>query len=268
MTDNVKQFGRVCHLIVGKDGKGLKISNLRMTFDVKKSSGEEPNTAKIEIYNLNPEHQSQIVSEWAEIQLFAGYEGHERLIYNGQIRTAIPTVNGADRIMTIESGDGDREILRGFINKTLEKGCTADDIVKECQSAMFEVSAAHKDPLEATYSRGKVLSGRASDVLTEQCNFNDAQWSIQDGQMLILQGNNVRPNAVWLISQKTGMLGSPEPTTVGVKVKTLLNPAYLIGGVAKIESLIFSGGVRIETIGHRGDTHGSEWVSEIEGVSV
>ena len=140
MTDNVTQFGRVCHLIVGKDGKGLKISNLRMTFDVKKGSGEEPNTAKIEIYNLNPDHQSQIIAEWAEIQLLAGYEGHERLIYNGQIRTAIPKVSGTDRIVTIESGDGDREILRGFINKTLEKGCTADDVVKECQSVIMFIN--------------------------------------------------------------------------------------------------------------------------------
>lgn len=268
MTDEVKQFGRVCYLIVGKDGDGLKIQNLRMTFDIRKSSGDNPNTAVIQIYNLNPEHQTQVIEEWADIQLFAGYEGYERLIFNGQIRTAIPKVSGTDRIITIESGDGDREILRGFVNKTLEKGCSANDIVLECQKSMFDISTAHKDELDTSYSRGKTISGRASDVLNEQCLFSDAQWSIQDGQFLFLQGDSVRPNAAWLISSETGMLGSPEPTTAGVKVRTLLNPAYLIGGVAKIESLIFTGGVRIETISHRGDNMFGEWVSEIEGLSV
>lgn len=267
VVDN-EQFGRVCHLIVGKDGSGIKISDLRIRFDIKKSSGDDPNTAKIEIYNLSPERQNQIIKEWEDIQLIAGYKDRERIIFSGQIRTAIPIVSGTDRILTIESGDGDREILRGFVNKTLEKGCTSNEIIGECQSAMFDITAAYADDLTTTYKRGRVLSGRASDILTMQTKQEDAQWSIQDGQLLLLQGGNVRPNAVWLIDKESGMLGSPEPTTVGVKVNTLLNPAYLIGGVAKIDSIMFSGGVRIETINHKGDTHGSEWVSQLEGLSV
>lgn len=265
---NVTQFGRVCYLILGKGGNGIKITDLRMTFDIKKSSDENPNTAKIEIYNLNPEHQNLLLKEWADIQLMAGYKGAERLIFSGQIRTATPKIQGTDRIITIESGDGDREVLRGFINKTLTKGCTANQVVAECQNSMFGVPNAHKDDLATTYSRGRVLSGRASDVLTKQTKQDGAQWSIQDGQMLVLKGDNVRPNAVWLINQSTGMLGSPEPTQDGVKVKTLLNPAYLIGGVAKIDSAIYQGGVRIESITHSGDTHGSDWCSELEGLRV
>ena len=265
---NVTQFGRVCQLIVGKDGSGIKISELRMRFDIKKSSDENPNTAKIEIYNLNPEHQNQLLKEWADIQLLAGYQGTERLIFSGQIRTATPKIQGTDRIITIESGDGDREILRGFVNKTLTKGCTANQVVAACQSSMFGVPNAHKDSLDTVYSRGRVLSGRASDVLTKQTKQDGAQWSIQDGQMLLLKGDNVRPNAVWLINQSTGMLGSPEPTQDGLKVRTLLNPAYLIGGVAKIDSLIYQGGIRIESINHKGDTHSDEWVSELEGLRV
>lgn len=268
MTDNVKQFGRVCRLIVGKDGSGIEISELRITFDIKKTSDGEPNSAVIEVYNLSREHENQIIEEWADVQLIAGYLGAERLIFSGQIRTAVPTVQGTDRVVIINAGDGDREIYRGFINKTLEKGCDANEVVAECQKAMFGVIDAHKDELSTTYSRGKVLSGRASDILTNQVKQDDAQWSIQDGQMLLLQGSNVRPNAVWLINKETGMLGSPEPTTVGVRVTTLLNPAYLIGGVAKLESEIFQGGVRIETINHKGDTHASDWSSSLEGLSV
>lgn len=70
--DNVTQFGRVCYLILGKGGSGIKVTDLRMTFDIKKSSDENPNTATIEIYNLNPEHQNLLLKEWADIQLMAG----------------------------------------------------------------------------------------------------------------------------------------------------------------------------------------------------
>lgn len=267
-NSNVRQFGRVCYLVIGKDGNGIEIRNLRVKFNVTKNSGEDPNTAKIEVYNLNPDNQSQIIKEFNDVQLIVGYKSEERLIFSGQIRTAVPTVAGTDRIMTIECGDGDREVLRGFVNKSFEKGVTADEIVAECQQAMFGIKPVYQDSLPTSYSRGRTISGRASDVLTEQCNADDAQWSIQDGDMLILKDGTVRPNAVWLINQSTGMLGSPEPTTIGVKVKTLLNPAYLIGGVAKIDSLIFSGGVRIEKINHIGDTHGESWLSQLEGLSV
>lgn len=266
--DNVTQFGRSCELIVGSEGTGLSIKNLRIKFDIVKSSDNKSNTARIDVYNLKPEHQSQIIREWQDIKLMAGYKGHERLIFQGQIRTAIPMVSGTDRVVTIECGDGDKEILKGFVNRTLESGSTADDVINECQKAMFDVKVSHKDSLSNQYSRGRTLSGRASDVLTEQCKSEDAQWSIQDGQLILLKGANVIPNAAWLISQSTGMLGSPEPTTDGVKVNTLLNPAYMIGGVAKIDSLVFGGAIRIERLAHKGDTHGGEWVSEIEGLRV
>lgn len=269
MSDSeIMQFGRVCHLIVGRGGNGIIISDLRMTFDIKKTSDEKPNTATIEIYNLNPENQTLLIKEWTDIQLVAGYKGAERLIFSGQIRTATPKIQGTDRIVVIESGDGDREILRGFINRTLSKGCTADQVAKECQAAMFGVRSGYKDGLDTTYGRGKVLSGRASDVLSDQVKQDNAQWSIQDGELLILGADSVRPNAVWLIHKDTGMIGAPEPTQDGVKIKTLLNPAYLIGGVAKIDSLIYDGGIRIESITHSGDTHGSEWYSELEGLAV
>lgn len=266
--DNVTQFGRSCELIVGSEGAGLSIKNLRIKFDIKKTSDGEANTASISVYNLSKDNQNRIISEWQDIRLLAGYKGYERLIFAGQIRTAIPVVDGPDRILKIECGDGDREILRGFVNKTIEAGATADDVVNECQKSMFDVKASHKDSLSKQYSRGRTLSGRASDVLDEVTRSEDAQWSMQDGQLVLLKGGNVMPNAAWLISDATGMLGSPEPTTVGVKVRTLLNPAYLIGGVAKIESEVFGGGIRIESISHVGDTHGEEWASELEGLSV
>lgn len=264
----VSQFGRACTLILGKGGNGIKIEHLRMAFNVKKTSDDQPNTASISVYNLNPDNQTLLIKEWADIQLFAGYKDNQRLIFSGQIRTATPKVQGTDRIVTIESGDGDREILRGFINKTLRKGCTADQVVDQCQAAMFGVSTGHKDRLNTSYSRGRVLSGRAADILTKQAKQDGAQWSIQDGQLLLLKGGNVRPNAAWLINKDTGMIGSPEPTQDGVKVTTLLNPAYLIGGLAKIESLVYEGGVRIESIEHAGDTHGAQWSSTLEGLRV
>lgn len=261
------QFDRVAKLIIGKGGNGLVIENLRITFSIKKSSDSKANEAKIEVYNLNPEHRGKLLKEWQDIFLMVGYRGNERMIFTGQVRRAFVKSQGTDRIVVIESGDGDKAILQGTVNKTFTAGCTDSQIVGECLSGMGNVPVGHSDNLnDKGHARGKTVSGKASDVLTKTTTANEAQWSIQDGQLVLLKGKNLRPNAVFLINNETGLLASPEQTEKGIKAKTLLNPAYLIGGLAKIESEAYKGGIRIEKITHSGDTHGQDWSSELEGL--
>lgn len=261
-----EQFGRVARLVLGSNGSGVELTGLRFRFTITKTSDSTANTAKIEVYNVNPEHSALFIKEGTDILLMAGYEGNEQMIFTGQVRRGTRRVEGTDRILLIESGDGDKAIDKATVNKTLEKGCTNDDVAKECQAAMG-VPTGHADDLDdKPHARGKTVSGKASEVMKKVVVRHEAQWSIQDGQFVMLKGKNTRPNAVWLISDATGMLGSPEETEDGLKVTTLLNPAYLIGGVAKIESAYINGGIRIEKIEHSGDTHGAEWSSKLEGI--
>lgn len=262
------EFGRVARLVLGNNGSGIDLTGLRFRFTITKTSASTANEAKIEVFNVNPEHAARFIKAGTDILLMAGYQGNEQMIFTGQVRRGTRRVEGTDRILLIESGDGDKAIEKATVNKTLEKGCTNDDVAKECQAAMG-VPTGHTDTLDdKPHDRGKTVSGKASKVMDKVVVKHDAQWSIQDGQLVMLKGNNTRPNAVWLISDQTGMLGSPEETEEGLKVSTLLNPAYLIGGIAKIESAYINGGIRIEKIEHSGDTHGSEWCSKLEGVRV
>lgn len=262
------QFGRVCRLVLGNDGTGVDYSGLRVRFNIKKTSDSSANEAKIELYNVNPEHASLLLEKGAEILLMAGYEGNEQMIFTGQVRRGKNRAEGTDRIILLETGDGDKAINDATVNKTFTKGSTDDQIIKECKDCMG-VPTGHQDAVKAKpRARGKTISGKASKELTKVAVKHEAQWSIQDGQLLMLKGDNTRPNATFLISDDTGMLGSPEQTEDGVKVTTLLNPAYLIGGVAKIEAISYQGGIRIESIEHSGDTHGSEWSSKLEGIRV
>ncbi|MCH7305632.1 phage protein [Acinetobacter higginsii] len=269
MTDEIKQFGRVCHLVVGKNGSGINFKGLRISFQIKKTSDSKANEAKIEIYNPNPEHINLLLKEWQDIFLMAGYEGNEQMIFTGQIKRSIQKIEGLDRIVVIESGDGEKSLQNSVVNKTFVKGSNDDQVIHECQSSM-QSPTGHKDDLESSpRARGKVVSGRVSNILDKVAVKHNAQWSIQDGQLLLLRDKNLRPNAVWLINTQTGMLGRPEVTDSGtVKVSTLLNPAYMIGGLAKIEALSYQGGIRIESIEHSGDTHSSDWSSKLEGQQV
>ena len=51
----MRQWLRQCRLVIGKNGKGLDLSALRITFDVKKNDQTTPNSARICVYNPAPE---------------------------------------------------------------------------------------------------------------------------------------------------------------------------------------------------------------------
>ena len=91
-----------------------------------------------------------------------------------------------------------------------------------------------------------------------------------------------------VFSASSGLIGSPERIVKGVKrpdeeakkkrkvkkdkkskqagwkIKTLLAPTVNPGDLVKVESVTIIGWFRVESLKHKGDTHGREWYSEME----
>lgn len=82
--------------------------------------------------------------------------------------------------------------------------------------------------------RGKVLFGLARAAMRNQAQAIDSNWSITDGVMTVKPYNSVSPTAPIVLSYANGVVGMPEQTNEGIKVKCLLNPLLKIGGNAKI----------------------------------
>lgn len=309
MNDSVRQWKRRVQLVIGKAGTGLMIENLRVQFEVAKTIESAPNTAIIKIYNLHPDNEQKIKHEFDEVLLNAGYEGALRLVFRGNIKHVYRYREGNDYITEIEAGDGDKDYRQAVMNETLASGTTTKQLVERAAGTFKGVGntayvpGEHVQVTDRSRLRGKVISGNTRDVLHDVARESGANWSIQDGQLVIVSTNDVLPGQAVVIRADTGMLGAPEINDKGIAVKCLMNPTLRVNGAIKLDNngikakrkqaqalatkrekqetnapvgrenqqlvrLDPDGIYKVLKLTHKGDNRGQEWVSEIECIGL
>ena len=285
-----KFFLREAQLIVGEPGTGgLDVKDLRFAFNVQLSLVGYPNMATIQIYNLKKSNRNLIQEEFTKIFLHAGYQGNVPLIFSGNIVNVTHIKQGPDWVTTLFCGDSIKTINESTINKTLPPGATTesllDELVGQMDGVTKGVTEGLKDCLTGKRSllRGIVLAGNVKDwldKLSQNCGFD---YSVNNDVLETTTKNKpLNDEEPVIVSQSNGMLGSPELTEVGVKVKSLLLPQLKLGRRIEIQSisskinignLIFrkipptlgEGTYRIDKITHVGDTRENDWFTEIDG---
>lgn len=278
-------FNRQINVII----TDLKIIGLRINFKIQKSLVGYPNLANIKIYNLSENSRKLIETENLKIKLYAGYEDQTvPLLFDGDIINVVHQKNGTDWISEIFAGDGVKILSNSTINKTLAAGTTTEQVYNELVGQMQGVTKGITEGLKNCLSgkrsllRSLQLSGNVKDWLdkiSSDCGF---EYSINDGVIeTTTKGLPVSDVAPIIINQKSGMIGSPERTEIGINVKNLLLPKLKLGRTIKIESvsekinignLLFrkipsiknEGIYRIDKLTHIGDTHNNPWETQIQ----
>ncbi|SEO76230.1 hypothetical protein SAMN02800692_1985 [Luteibacter sp. UNC138MFCol5.1] len=262
----MKQFGRRFRLELGTASAGIEIDALRVAWDIKKTSDAKPNPGKIRVWNLSREHMNLLVSkQYTRARLFVGYS-ELRQIFVGDIIHASAVRDNLDFITELECGDGDAAYKNSHVSLSLAAGATDQQVFGELAKTMQGVG-----PGTAGFSRkralprGKVLSGNTRDHLGALAANHDAEWSIQDGELVMLPASQVLSDEAVVLSEDTGMIGSPEATDDGLEITSLVNPDLRIGGLVKVDSIVsaYNGVFKVTSIEYSGDLAGSEWFSKV-----
>lgn len=292
---STRQYKRKAQVIIGKSGQGLLVENLRVAFEVMKTVDSAPNTAVIKIWNLNPDNEARVKNQFDEVLLNCGYEDAMRLVFRGNIKRAYRYRDGNDFITEIEAADGDKDFNKAVLNVTLAAGTSNQQLVDRAVGSFSSTQKGFVEVPQKTRLRGKVVTGNTRNVLDEIARDSGANWSIQDGQLVIVPATGMLPNEAIVIRADTGMLSSPEVNDQGVTVRCLLNPRISINGAIKLDNASIkqnaSTGQKTEKSGervvsdpkkltgetarlapdgiyktikltHRGDTRGGDWLTE------
>lgn len=306
MSDGVRQWKREVQVVIGKAGAGLLVENLRVQFEVVKTVEATPNVAVIRIFNLHPDNEAKVKNEYDEVLLNAGYEGAMRLVFRGNIKHVYRYREKNDYITEIEAGDGDKDFRNAVMNETLAAGTTTAQLVQRAVGSFKGVGGTTPGPAQVSNRarlRGKVISGNTRDVLNDVARECGANWSIQDGQLVIVSTNDVLPGQAIVIRADTGMLGAPEINDKGIAVRCLLNPMLRVNGAIQLDNnnikanrrkaqalatrrerqetnpplgreneqlvrLDPDGIYKVLKLTHKGDNRGEDWVSEIECIGL
>lgn len=276
-----RQWKRVVEVTVSGKAGSITIRDLKIEFSVSKSIGSKQNTATISIWNLTKSHRRQLGEEFDKIELKAGYvEGTVSTIFKGSIRDVTHTKETADVKSEMECGDGDEGIGKGAVSKTFPAGTKPKAIIEHIVGEMPDTTKGEMKGIDElpAYKRPVSVYGwgfRELDKLGREHGF---YWSIQNGEFQAVK-NDKTLQGTTVVSKETGMIGIPEVTDKGCKVKALLNPNIAPGRMIDVRSDFLDeasgkdkrksddgGGIfRVADVTFSGTNRGEDFYVEAEG---
>lgn len=227
----------------------------------------------------------------------------ELTIFTGTVTRAITRREGADWVTELEMSDGGLEYRDTKTSFSFAPGVSAAQVLTNIAGTFgLPVRPLPAEIAQKQYPDGFAFVGRSREAMAKACEYLGLEWSTQNREIQILKKGKAVAMQAFVLSPDTGLIGSPESEhktlsekaaakqgitgnqkgvrvtfgtddtgdkgkkleVQGWKVKTLLQPALQPGSYVRLDTKsIKEEFFRVEALTHNGDTHGSEWVSEL-----
>ena len=299
-------FRRNVQVIVRTAQGGLAFEKLFIKFEVKREVDSASASGKIEIYNLNESNETRIRERGQPIKLLAGYGDRLDLLAEGTTGNINREREGLDRITRIEYR-GNVELLIGATFNRAYRGLVP---VRHIVRDAIEGRAARRPPprhiVEAVgtgdlsalpgiqgLSLGALdaipgdatemdfsFGGPVKKLLTQLLRPLEVEWYEDNGIIRFSRRGMSTDDRVVMISEDSGMIGSPTITEKGIKVRMLLDPRLGLDSRIRVESRVrgraasgdaanqrvfeASGEHKVLSLVHQGDNRGGEFFTEVE----
>lgn len=216
-----------------------------------------------QFYNLSYEDQRKLWKDYfgigtKEIRLhfYAGYGKTEDLTLLASVDvircTSQRTSGSVDVITTVETVFNDLYNSFAFCNITFEKGSKYNDILSALIDKLpISIGYVSDDLGEITNSR--TFIGNALDLIKDE--FRKYNVFTSQNELNILKDDEIIPSEIQVISEETGMLGTPKISNMYLQVDTMFEPNLKLYQVIFLNStyrLIKSQPYKIFAISHRG----------------
>lgn len=256
----------------------IEITDLRVKFSIEKHVKSDPNKCEVTVYNLAERTRALCETRPLTVWIDAGYDGVLRQLFTGDVRHSYSKLEKPEWQTVMHLGDGDRATRLARLNKTYGIGTPSLQVIKDLAGAMGLTLNPQEIGKIAGLQAGLVLpravQGTARDEMTRILAPLGVSWSIQDGRLQLLRDGDLVDGEAVLVSEDTGMIGTPEYTSPQkegkppqLRVKMLLYPQLRPGALIEVQSrAVAHKQFRIQRVVHKGDTYGQDWTSEIEAL--
>lgn len=251
----------------------IKSADLDFEFTIPFDDNLESNEGELIVYNLSDttiqEMGKSALKMGNKISINAGYEGDTGVIFEGAVRHIHSKREGADRATTLKIYDGVTTTTAKLIEeRKLEDtydGVPAKDILWALLEAEGSPIATSKDDIESDYeyeNSVKIGDDLQAEIkkYSEVCGVSTFK---SKGKIYCCKLEKVSNGIMFNVSEKTGMIGSPEPfeevVTVGDKEETikgfdiemLLQHRAAVGAKVNLQSEKYKGIYYIKSGTHR-----------------
>jgi hypothetical protein len=279
------QYERIYELIIGdyKNGKGVKITDLNVRFEVSKNSNnkETSDGCMIEVFNLSKETRAILETNYPAAVLSCGYKstGLKRL-FSGEVTFSTSRKQGSDVVTQIQIGSGYVELTHNYIESAVPPGGTVKEAIEQIRQKMPGVA---KGVYTGTFINSKMIDGypiygNPKRTLDELSRTYQIEWRVDNGVLYVTdpKGSIDSKGNAFLLTKNTGLINIPYETAgdigksgkdknrkKGLQLQALLNTEIRPQGLIKIESELFNGVYRVDSCRYYGEYRGNDWYVDI-----
>lgn len=302
----IKQFNRICSLVVGTKDDAIEINNLHIKFNVLKTSSnkDNKNSAWVEIYNLSEARRKALERPYVQVGLQVGFvDTGLHTLFTGQVinlstnrvKPFLSRRVGADIATRLDIDEFYTELNGGVVSRIVPEGRTVKDVINEVVDSMEGITMTKfgGENINKTLPNGYPASGTPRQVLDKLSEEYGIEWQIDNSVLYIsdIDGSFVKDRSgVPLISQTTGLIGRPEFVNEDarrlrrsvegkkqkydeerqnhLKLDILLDPTIIAGSIIKLDFEDLTGYYKVTEVTHSGGFYEREWKSSLKLIAL
>lgn len=270
-----KQFERRIEIFTGESGSesGLGISDLRIVFNVKKTSKKTTNKATVKIYNLNNQSLSKI-KKGNILIIKAGYVStnpEDKIVFAGKIMSSAMKQNNE---LQIDCSDGEQINLKKIaLSYNSGTSCRRilNDIISQIPLAnQRSVQVPNFEDVE--FNNGFSFAGKIPDLIDKITDTIGLEWSVQNNEFKLVKPDGDDGTRAVFLSAETGLIGYPEKMddteydSTGWKIQCLLQPLIEPNGIVQINSSRIENttNFKVVSVEHTADNFSDKFVTNAE----
>lgn len=259
----VQYLRNVSLVIANPAGAGIELGTLRIVFEIKRGDKQTPNSCDVRVYNLAQSTANQLrasrngAPEFTQLTLKVSYADQPlaQIFWGSITQVRLGREDQKNSYVDFTAADGDESYNFAPTAFTLAAGAQPVTPIQMIIGDMARFSSGGptgqstdgqpttqgyippnlKNSKDQTI-RGRVYYGNCRDELRSIADNNDCWHSIQDGQVTFIPRTGYIPEPPILLTPSTGLIGVPEQSQTGLKVRVLLNPTIKIGRVVQLQS--------------------------------
>lgn len=229
-------------------------------FTIRRQNLASAQTGSFQIWNLAEKTRNLIykdafnLTELRNLQFRAGYPDIGKpLLFNGTVYSAYSERRGNDFITTLECYDGGYAMANGISQFSVGSGATFKEIL---MSLNKDLPGIVNQPIIGDFPkktlRGSVYLGNTWNYIVQ---LTRGLANIDNGQLKVLNPNEVITGEIPVINSASGLLGSPQRSQSSILLSMLFEPRFTVGQLVDLESetnTIFNGAYKVTGFTHSG----------------
>lgn len=201
------------------------------------------NTGHFLFFNLSEDNKSLLwldvwnfSQKYIFLKLYAGYGSNMPLIFAGFVNQCMSYKDGGSTEFITELVTNNNGMMqdRDYMNVTLTKGTQLIDIIKYATSNNKFIRAGYITPDILPIKRDKTFIGQPLDLIKREHGGYDL--FIANGEINILGDRDVIPGEIQVISDESGLLGSPRRSNAWVECDMVFEPGLKAGQAIALNS--------------------------------